>query len=198
MERKHLPPQIQEICRMIASTRDVITSPPSPTPSELQRIAIGDRHACRELIDSWEGAIKAIASGYASRRSDLDDLMQVGRLAVYQSALKYDPSFGVPYSNYTKRAIKNSVMQEAARLARQRKLDQPLEGYNEQRTEPYRNHSVKEWVLELSEPHATIFRLLYIEKLRQRVAAEEMGVSQPRVAQLHLSFLNLARATFAG
>ena len=39
----------------------------------------------------------------------IDDLIQVGRLAVYQSALNYNPSFDVPFANYTKRGIKKRV-----------------------------------------------------------------------------------------
>lgn len=130
--------------------------------------------------------------------------MQVGRLAVYQAALNYNPSSETPFGNYTKRAIKNAILNETGRLARQRKLEMPLEGTAAEgkaergevadyadRTEP-----VREWVQELPEPHATIFRLLYAEKLKQRAAAKEMGVSQPRVAQLHQSFLDHARAAF--
>jgi RNA polymerase sigma factor (sigma-70 family) len=160
--------------------------------------------ACRELIDGWGLAVKAIASRYASRLSDLDDLMQVGRLAVYQSALNYDPTLDVPFGNYTKRAIKNCVMQEAARLTRQRRLEVSPEGRAEKGDDQLEGllddggqaRQVKEWVLELPEPHATIFRLLYVERKTQRVVAEEIGVSQPRVAQLHRSFLDLAWATF--
>jgi RNA polymerase sigma factor (sigma-70 family) len=188
---------------MIASTRDVIASPPPYAPYELQPIVAGDQHACRELIAGWETPIKAIAWGYASRRSDIDDLMQCGRLAVYQSALNYDPSFEITFGHYTKRAIKNSVLKEAARLARQRRLETPLEWHaeKEDKLPEHMMHRagqaqvVKEWLLQLPEPHATIFRLLYVEKVKQRAAAQEMGVSQPRVAQLNKSFLNLARET---
>jgi RNA polymerase sigma factor (sigma-70 family) len=189
---------------MIASTRDVITSPPPPTPAELRRIAAGDQQACRNLIDRWESPIKIIASGFASRASDIDDLMQIGRLAVHQSALNYDLSLEFPFGNYAKRGIKNCIMQEATRLARQRRLETPLEGHAEDGddlppemvndTGPA--DAVKGWVLELPEPHATIFRLLYVEKLKQRGAAEELGISQPRVAQLHRSFLDITRAAF--
>jgi RNA polymerase sigma factor (sigma-70 family) len=189
---------------MIAFSRDVVASPPPPTPSELKRIRSGDQQCCRDLIDCWEIPIKVIASRYVIRSSDLDDLVQVGRIAVYLAALNYKASFGFPFGNYTKRAIKNLVLKEADRLARQRRFETPLETnqkehgwYQEELTadgacfEP-----IKEWVRELPEPHATIFRLLYVERLKQRQAAEQMGVSQPRVAQLHKSFLSVARETF--
>jgi len=191
---------------MIASTQDVLTSPPPPTPIQLDQITSGDQQACRDLIDSWEQPIKTIASAYTSRPSDIDDLIQVGRLAVYHSALNYDPAFDVPFGNYTKRGIKNSVMQESARLARQRRFELSLEGYDDENDaasgehldESDQIHSVKAWVLELPEPHATIFRLLYVQGMKQRPAAKEMGVSQPRVAQLHRTFIGLGQKVLAG
>ena len=67
---------------MLASTRDAIASPPPPTASELERIAAGDQLCCRNLIDRWETVNRVMASRYARRPFDLDDLMQVGRLAV--------------------------------------------------------------------------------------------------------------------
>ncbi len=188
---------------MILSTRDAIPSPPLPTAADLDRISAADQQACRQLIDSWESPIKAIVKSYASRLSDFDDLMQVGRLAVYACALKYDVALGFPFSNYTKRAIKNCVMQEAARLARQRRLEASLEEHgddivrlNESVEEIDLTRSVKEWVPDLPEPHASIFRLLYVEQKKQREVAQEMEVSQPRVAQLHRTFLELATAMF--
>jgi|GEM_PF-5331338 len=189
---------------MIAHSRDVITSPPLPTASELQQIVSGDQQSCRKLIDRWETPIKIIASGYASRSSDLDDLVQVGRIAVYQAALNYKASFGVPFGNYTKRAIKNLILKEADRLARQRRFETLLETNSEEdRGEEVIDDSaifgsIKEWIRELPEPHATIFGLLYIERLKQQPAAQQMGVSQPRVSQLHKSLLCLARGTFLG
>ena len=196
---------------MTASTRNIVASPHSPTSSDLQRIAAGDKHACRSLIDRWETPIKIIASKIiaswdSSRPSDLDDLMQVGRLAVYQSALNYDASRQVPFGNYAKRAVKNCVVQEAVRLARQRKSEKPLEGHSkgvdevseEMADRAHRRSLVKKWAQDLPEPHATIFRLLYIEGLKQRPAAKQIGVSQPRVAQLHRSFLDIARVSLAG
>jgi RNA polymerase sporulation-specific sigma factor len=189
---------------MIAPIRDIITSPTSPTPTDLGRIASGDKQCCRKLINSWETPIYVLASRYASRSSDLDDLVQLGRIAVYQAALHYDGSLGVPFGNYTKRAIKNLILKETQRLAQQRLFDSQLEpnpednGADQEEIEDAaaRIDSIKEWVRELPEPHASIFRLLYVEGLKQRSAAEEIGVSQPRVAQLHKAFLNLAREAF--
>jgi RNA polymerase sigma factor (sigma-70 family) len=190
----------REICSMISSTRDVLTTPPPPSRIQLRQIAGGDQRSCRELIDAWEPAITVLAARCASRSSDLDDLIQVGRIAVYHCALYFNGSLGVPFGHYTKRGIKNRVRKEAHRLARQRRFDGPLESNvaDEQDLSDDRGSvdAVKRWVQELPEPHATTFRLLYVESMTQRSAARQMGVSQPRVAQLHRSFLCFARGAF--
>jgi RNA polymerase sigma factor (sigma-70 family) len=144
------------------------------------------------LIESWETPVTVIATGYASRHADMDDLVQVGLLAVFQSALNYDSLFEVPFGNYTKRAIKNCVMKEAARLAHQRWCEVPLVEKATKRAD-----RIKEFVRELPEPHATIFRLLYTEGMKQREAAKHLKVTQPRVAQMHRSLLDFVRASLA-
>jgi DNA-directed RNA polymerase specialized sigma subunit len=47
---------------------------------------------CAGLIRRWKNSIRTIAAYHAGRRSDLDDLMQVGRLALYRAAPLYRPS----------------------------------------------------------------------------------------------------------
>lgn len=191
---------------MASLLRDVVASPSPPTPDDLLRIAAGDQRRCRDLIDRWEFAITVIARGYASRRSDWDDLIQAGRIAVYRAALNYKSSLGTQFGNYAKRAIRNLVMKEAVRLARQRRSETPLEWEAQQRKyrsaewdhARVRDDAVKAWVRELPEPHATIFRLLYADALKQRVAAQEMGVSQARVAQMHKDFVVFAGIAFGG
>lgn len=188
---------------MVASSRDIIASPSPPTSAELQRIAAGDQQTCRALIDRWETLIKLIASAYASWKCPLPDLIQVGRIAVYKAALKYKFERGTPFSHYTKRAIKNAVMQEVTRLSRQWQFESPLDNWvhdvDGQADAPdERIERISKWVESLSEPHATIFRMLYVEGLKQRIVAEKLEVSQPRIAQLHGSLLDLARAVFVG
>jgi RNA polymerase sigma factor (sigma-70 family) len=120
---------------------------------------------------------------------------------VYLAALKYRASYGVRFSNYTKRAIKNRVLREVARLSRQREDEVPLDAdagdLPMQSSEPSEHiDPVTTWTRELPEPHGTIFRLLYVEGLKQRAVAERLGKTQPWVSQMHRSLLNLARAVF--
>jgi hypothetical protein len=142
---------------MSATSRDIIASPLPPTSTEFQRIAAGDQQSCRALIDRWETVIKVIASAYASWKSPLPDLIQVGRIAVYKAALKYNVECGSPFANYTKRAIKNAVIQEATRLSGQWRLaplpDKKWErsAYDQSDVLDDRINLVREWVRNLSE-----------------------------------------------
>jgi RNA polymerase sigma factor (sigma-70 family) len=145
-----------------------------------------------------------MAARHAPRRSDLQDLQQVGRITVYQAALRYCPSRGLPFAHYAKRAIKNNVVKQAARLQRQRRCETPLYevgGDLESHAAALLSDdegivALSQWLADLGEPHATTCRLLYAECLSQREAASQLGISQPRVAQLHRSLLNHARTAF--
>ena len=183
---------------MAPSNRDVVASPPDPTPFILAQIASGNEQCSRELIDGWETPITTIASRYASRHSDLDDLVQVGRIAVYTAALKYGPHHGTPFSHYAKRAIRNRVLREVARLKRQRKGEAALDAVTNDVPVPMPEPQEQTdllvlWTRELLEPHRTIFQLLYVQGLTQRAAAQRVQKSQPRVSQMHQSLLDLAR-----
>ncbi len=190
---------------MVTLSPDVVTSPVAPTASELQQIACGDQGACSALLHRWEGAIRTIAWRYAARPADRDDLMQIGRLAVYQAALRFDESFEAPFCNYAKRAIRNEVLKESMRLARQRDLESPVDhpaelGERRHKEVGHRlaiSDRIDDLVSKLAEPHRTIFQLLYLEGHLQRSAAKQMGISQPRVAQLNKAFLAQAREALA-
>src|SRR5262245_33950930 len=188
---------------MSISARDVVASPPQPTPDDFRRIATRDKLACRMLFDGWESPIRTIVSGYAPRPSDLDDLMQAGRIALFRAAEKYDPSREIPFNHYANRAIRNAAVKEARRLTGQRELEEvDLEALhavatrstpNEARHE--QEESFGDWVAQLPDRLALTFRLLYEERLSQREAARIARVSQPYVAKLNKALLDHARTT---
>jgi RNA polymerase sigma factor (sigma-70 family) len=144
-----------------------------------------------------------MAARYAPRGSDLHDLQQAGRIAVYRAAIRYCPAREFPFGHYAKRAIKNNIVKHAVQLRRQKRCETPLyeiEGDAEPSAAALPSDdesliSVRQWLADLGEPHATMFRLLYVECLSQREAAAELGVTQPRVAQRHRSLLEEARAS---
>lgn len=184
---------------------DVLPSPTSLSIGDFQHIIAGDSEACRVLLDQWEPMIKRIVRRYVHNSSDSDDLLQVGRLALWRAANYFKAAAGFQFGHYAKRAIKNNVRREAARLARERSRQWPLDGNPEvlerlNADEAYRAQVVAEVITErmsaLPSDQQAIFRLLYVEGLTQRAAARQLGVSQPRVAQLHRSLLQLGRAVF--
>ena len=184
---------------MVSLSGDIIVSPPPPSPAEIAQIASGDQKACEGFLGRWETPISMIARRYVARATDLDDLLQVGRLAVFRAAISYDPSLAVPFGNYAKRAIRNQVIKEALRLKDQRSLEVgtcDVYSGDAKRDERILDF-VRLWLLELREPYSTIYRLLYIDGHRQRDAAGLMQLSQPRVAQLHAELLDAGRQSLA-
>jgi DNA-directed RNA polymerase specialized sigma subunit len=60
-----------------------------------------------------------------------------------------------------------------------------------------RSLSVRLWITSLPQRFQQVYSLLYVHGATQREAARAMGISQPRVAQLHQELLALGRQGFA-
>jgi RNA polymerase sigma factor (sigma-70 family) len=190
---------------MHAPPSDVFPTPPQPSVHDFRAILAGDDEGCRLLLAAWEPLVKAIAARHVANRSDLDDLVQVGRQAVYQAVWAYKSDAGFPFAHYAKRAIKNNVLREVLRLARQRsgetrlddnpKVFNLLTGDTNWRME-FNDDFARRFTV-LPAAHQEIYKLLYVEGLTQRAAAKRLGVSQPRIAQLHTSLLKIGQIVFA-
>jgi len=168
-----------------------------PTAAQLERIATGSSVEFDAILAKWKPEIEKIARSHVGRRSDLDDLRQAGRLALHGAALKYDADRG-PFSHFARRVIKRRVQGEAARLDGQRYgevaiADNPLA--IEAMTDCSRTAAVEvtDALALFPLSHREVYRLLYIEGMTQRRAAHRLGVSQPRVAQLHRMLLDASR-----
>lgn len=59
-----------------------------------------------------------------------------------------------------------------------------------------RSRNVRLWLIGLPQRLQQLYSLLYVQGATQREAARAMGVSQPRVAQLHRELLTLGREGF--
>jgi len=53
--------------------------------------------------------------------------------------------------------------------------------------------AVRRWVSQLPESFRRVYKALYVDELTQRKAAIQMGVSQPRIAELHRLMLQRAK-----
>lgn len=160
-----------------------------------------------ELLLEWEDTIRGIARRHAPRYSDLDDLLQAGRLALCRAVENYDPSVPTPFSHYAKRAIRFGVIREAGRLSRQRDSEKSSIEDNPEAIDLLASFgtcqgdgaatSLADWIGSLPERQRELYRLLYVEGLTQRAAAVSLGTSQPRIAQLHRALLSEGAAVLA-
>lgn len=154
------------------------------------------------VIDRWADDIGRAAMA-AARRSGVaqdhplaEDVAQNARIAVLKAT-----RLGLgDDEHYVRRAIANSA-RSSVRRSRVAANEAPLESVDEVAdvdpgVDPLDVQRVREWVA--GQPHhlQRIYGLLYLEDLGQREAARRLGVSQPRVAQLHRDLLTRGRDEF--
>lgn len=155
-----------------------------------------------EAIDRWADDIGRAAMA-AARRSGVapdhpltEDIAQNARIAV----LKATRLGRADDEHYVRRAIANSA-RNSVRRSRVAANEAPLEGVDEVAVvdpdvNPLDVQRVREWVASQPQHLQRIYGLLYLEEFGQREAARRLGVSQPRVAQLHRDLLTRGRDEF--
>lgn len=161
--------------------------------------ANSNAEAC--AVMAWEPDI-ARASKKATRLRGLstehplaDDAAQEARITVALVTRK-----GITDERYLRSAISNSV-QNAARQTLVAANEAPPDGLDDLKTEtPERDllaeQRVRAWIAEQPHQLRAVYDLLYGEDVSQREAAERLGLSQPRVAQLHRDLLARGRDEF--
>ncbi len=183
--------------------------------SSLLAASPGSDLAFEAVLEPFAREIRAVA--YRRRRPGVDvaDLEQSARLALWRSTFSYNAHRG-PFHHYARRAIKNAVRTEVA-------FWHPLMGKTEavtetpcdatdymsddtvaepddtvaEPTDPFVVTRIRAWVKSLREPLQRIYDLIYHQEFSQREAAHILGVSQPRVAQLHAELLDRGRAALS-
>ncbi len=156
-----------------------------------------------QLSERWASEIQALASfhHYYSPECAVEDLEQAGRVGLWQASRGFDPTRGIPFSHYARRSIKNSIMKELGREGRhwtrriegESQYEEIMASETDEDDMEARDFlltgRVSKWVTSLPTTLHRIFDLLYCRDLSQRETADEMGISQPRVAQLHKQLL---------
>lgn len=66
----------------------------------IKRIAEGDDAALDELVRLNTGLVRSIASRYADRGTELEDLVQIGTIGLIRAARGFDTSYGTVFSTY--------------------------------------------------------------------------------------------------
>lgn len=153
------------------------------------------------LLQTWDRDIERAARAAASGRAgDNQDLAQDARLRVLL-AVRAFPEVPAPYI----RAVIANTMRSALRREFRRFSSQSLLADEvtddipapDARSEAASAEAVTSCVGSLPHRLRDIYQYLYVEDRPQREVAKIMGVTQPRIAQMHRSLLDLAREQFA-
>jgi RNA polymerase sigma factor (sigma-70 family) len=165
---------------------------------------------------NFERFLKSTAIKRECAVVDKDDLIQESLFTVLNAAGHYDEQRGGNPENYVVRALANNALNLNVR--ERRHWSKRHQG------EPDREDGQEDLILtipdtETADPEQTmigaeaiqqiramltilpaslksLFKLLYDEDLNQRAAAARMGISQPRVAQLHRELIARGQAHF--
>lgn len=152
------------------------------------------------FVRAWDAHILRYARRQARLRgvlADADDFAQEARIRVASIpvARRDAPS-------YVRKTIFNAVLAaglSAPDLSRLDPLDPDAEALviEDDGRDPCVVRAVARWIGDLSPRLQETFRLLYVEGYSQSEAAVILGVTQPRVAQLHRALLALGRTSLA-
>jgi len=154
-----------------------------------------------EYIKRWNDDIDRAARHVCRMRAaDPDDVAQEIRVRLFQLWLAND---GDPPSGYVRITIRNTALnaiRDEQRASRHNlrgsfplSLSSEISTPEEDLVARESRHRLDAWVKRLPPLLERTFDLLYRQGLSQRAAAAALGVTQPRVAQLHRSLLDLGR-----
>ena len=147
------------------------------------------------LLESWDSDIRRAARHGAKLMQgdldDADDLAQLARMRVFRAVRNRRTTS----RNYLRRVIKNAVTSGVRRARRSISTRSPR-GQRLNGSIPVPPPDVEDvralvaaWIARLPRRLRVTFSLLYENELTQQEAATVLGVSQPRIAQLHRSLL---------
>ncbi|NUP56534.1 MAG: sigma-70 family RNA polymerase sigma factor [Gemmatimonadaceae bacterium] len=154
------------------------------------------------LVRSWNEDIVRAARTFVARDRSLSDeaaeeCAQAARLALARVAHRADEVGAF----YLRRVIQNAVRDAARRERRIYGRSSPLDKASINVAAEVSDElpedavsRVAEWAAKLPGRLKQIYDLLYLRGWTQRAAAAEMGVSQPRIAQLHRELLTRGKA----
>jgi RNA polymerase sigma factor, sigma-70 family len=156
----------------------------------------GDQKALSELIQTYEPEIRKIASKYFLPKSDHDDLIQEGRIAIYKAIMAYNDKTNIPFTHFLRMVIKRKLIDSLREHNRQKHInfndaysltdnneetilntvsnfgdpETTIVALDEART------FVKNLSKELSELEYKVFRYHFIDGLKQREVYEKFGI----------------------
>jgi RNA polymerase sigma-B factor len=180
--------------------------PAVAVPAEFGRA--GDAELARqELVRSHLPLVRAVARRYGGRGEDLEELVQVGSLALVKASGRFDPDRGVAFASFATPAVEGGIRRHLSdRRGRAIQIASDATGGGEAGAEP---------AGELDSIDESEFRLLLADGLRvldvrerrivflrfhadmtERQIASSIGISQAHVSRLLEGALVKLRAEF--
>ena len=158
-----------------------VSAPPLPITAK--------RLSESESLAEWDADIVRASRAAASRSDHADDIAQNARLAVLLAIREKR----ITHERYIRRVISNSI-KNSLRQTRVVLGAVPDDGLEELPCPAFAGDviataRVTAWIQTQRPEYRNVFELIYQEDLTQRQAADCLGVSQPRVAQLHRQLL---------
>ena len=89
----------------------------------IEAARLGDQNALSDLIAIYEPEIKKITSKYFLPRTDYEDLIQEGRIAVFKALQSYDMFSNIPFLHFVRMVIKRKVIDSLRFYTRQKHLN---------------------------------------------------------------------------
>lgn len=153
------------------------------------------------LLRSWDRDIKRAARAAGNGGGgDEEDLAQQARVRLFMASRAF-PNAPAPYiraviANAMRSALRNEFRRFSTRSSFAEELDDGLPAPADEPVDE-RAGVVSAWAARLPIRLREVYRHLYTEERSQREVARLMGVSQPRVAQLHRQLIELGREELA-
>lgn len=85
-------------------------SVPEENSDMLAAARSGDQAALNQLIEYYEPEVRKIACKYFLPRAEYDDLIQEGRIAVYQAVLAYKDHLDTPFLHFLRMVVKRKLI----------------------------------------------------------------------------------------
>lgn len=155
-----------------------------------------------EFVKRWDPEIRRVTRNWArrfGRTADADDFAQEARLRLFLLSPKHRDS-----PDWYIRAVISNAVTAAGNRQRRDYGNAPLTEEVEQsliaethEVDHKQHEIVRVWLRDLSPRLHTIYELIYSKGMTQGAAGVLLGVSQPRIAQLHRQLLTSGRAYFS-
>jgi len=167
---------------------------PKLSRAEFAAVRSGCRATANRMVMACEPRITALAAANAQAGCATDDLVQAGRIAVWQAAKTYDPALG-GFENYATRAVANAFRDERRRGAPRLIAGQLDERITAGAPDAWAHIFSPPPLNRLSDLEFDVLFLLYACGLSQRAAAALLDVSQPFVSRTHRHAIERLRRT---